>query len=151
MRTRTLLLLAVVCGLAILVAGGIQLLRVTGGGDAADDLAIGDAADAGDLTVTVTGASEPDATMRVEVRLGGVDDPAGIDGFRLVVPGAALAPLSGDQAAARTDDLAAADVCAVLTVAEQTCLLVFDTSGVDGSARVLLARRGEDQVRWTLA
>ena len=66
MRTRTLLLLAVVCGLAILVAGGIHLLRISGGESAdADDLAIG-----------------------------GVDDPTGTDGFTLVVSGDVLRPLA---------------------------------------------------------
>ncbi len=143
MRTRTLLLLAVVCGLAILVAGGIQLWRVGGDSSASDDLAVGDRAVAGDMVVTVVAADEVDGLMRVDVRLSGVDDPDGLDDFRLVVPGAALQPLSAAQAG----DGACRDV----TVAEQSCSLVFGTEAVDGSARVLLVRRGEDQHRWTLA
>jgi hypothetical protein len=142
MRTRTLLILATVCGLAILVAGGIQLIRV-GGDSGSDDLAIGERAQAGDLTVRVLSASERDGLMRVEVEIGGVDDDGGLDDFRLVVPGEALAPLGAVQAGD--------GACRSVTVAEQSCALVFGTGDVDGSARVLLVRRGEDQHRWVLA
>lgn len=143
MRTRTLLLLAVVCGLAILVAGGIQLLRVSGDNSSDDDLAVGDRAVAGDLFATVVSADEHDGLMRVEVTLGGVDDDEALNDFRLVVPGEALVPLSADQAGA--------GVCASVTIAEQSCALVFGTADVEGTPRVLLLRRGEDQHRWVLA
>ena len=143
MRTRTLLLLAVVCGLAILVAGGIQLWRVSDDSSASDDLAVGDRATAGDMVVTVVAAHEVDGLMRVDVTLSGVDDPDGLDDFRLVVPGAALQPLAASQAGAGS--------CGAVTVAEQSCQLVFGTASVEGSARVLLVRRGEDQHRWTLS
>jgi hypothetical protein len=143
MRTKTLLLLAIVCGLAILVAGGIQLLRVSDDKSSTGDLAIGDSATAADLDVTVVDADEHDGLMRVAIRVGGVDDAAALDGFRLVVPGAALEPLSADQAGD--------GACRRVTVAEQSCALVFGTAAVDGTPRVLLLRRGEDQRRWTLA
>ncbi|MBI5090169.1 MAG: hypothetical protein HZB15_15255 [Actinobacteria bacterium] len=142
MRTRTLLILATVCGLAILLAGGIQLLRVSGGGAGSDDLAIGQQARAGDLTVRVLAATERDGLMRVEVELGGVDDEGALDDFRLVVPGEALVPLDGDQAGE--------GACLTVTVAVHSCSLVFGTAEVDGSPRVLLLRRGEDQHRWVL-
>ena len=147
MRTRTLLILAVVCGLAILVAGGIQLLRVSGDSSSSDDLAIGERASAGDLVVTVVAADERDGFMRVDVRLGGVDDEGALDDFHLVVPGQALSPLSPDQAAGQVGD----EACRNVTVAEQSCALVFGTAAVDGTPRVLLLRRGEDQHRWVLA
>lgn len=143
MRTRTLLLLAIACGLAILLAGGIQLIRVSGDRSGTPDLSIGQSAQAGDVAVTVLSAAETGGAMRVEVRLGGVDDPLGLDGFRLVVPGAALRPdVSGPSSDGR---------CIAITEAEQTCSLVFVTTAVEGSARVLLLRRGEDQQRWSLA
>ena len=41
MKTRTLLLLAVVCGLAILVAGSVQLLRVVGQENEVTQLVVG--------------------------------------------------------------------------------------------------------------
>lgn len=135
------MLLAVVCGLAILLAGGIQLLRLTGSESAdADDLRIGDTATAGDASVTVLAAREVAGVLTVAVRAGGVDDPDGIGGFTLVVTGDVLRPLppgSGD--------------CDGLTEAMVECDLRFDTSEVDGRTRVLLLRRGEDQRRWSLA
>jgi hypothetical protein len=143
MRTRTLLLLAVACGLAILVAGGIQLVRVSGGSSGSGDLAIGDRTTAGDMTVTVLQADEADGFMRVQLRLGGVDDDNGLDGFHLVVSGDVLEPLSAQQAGE--------GACDGVTVAEQTCSLVFGTADVKGTARVLLLQRGEDQDRWNLA
>lgn len=148
MRTRTLLMLAVFCGLAILVAGSVQLLRVSDdSGDASADLFVGDTAAAGDLLVTVNAAGERDGVMRVEVTLSGVNDDDGLEGFRLVVPGNALAPLPSVQAGSGTVD----DVCGGVTLAEQRCTLAFATTDVVGTPRVLLLRRGEDQQRWVLA
>lgn len=144
MRTRTLLLLAIVCGLAILVAGGVQLLRLASDEDSSTgDLAIGQTAEAGDLDVTVVSAREADGLMRVTLRLSGVDDPDGLDGFRLIVSGGLVEPLTAAQAGD--------GACATLTVAEQTCDIVFGTADAAGEARVLILRRGEDQHRWDLA
>jgi len=143
MRTRTLLLLAVACGLVILVAGGVQLWRFAGDeSDAEGDLAIGASAAAGDLDVTVLGAGETDGLLRVTVRLSGVDDRDGIDNFRLIVAEDLLEPLTADQAGD--------GACVGLTVAEQTCDVVFGTAQVDNDIRVLLVRRGEDRHRWEL-
>ncbi len=144
MRTRTLLLLAVACGLVILLAGGIQLWRFASESSSGEgDLAVGARARAGDLDVTVLAAEELDGLMRVTMRLAGVDDAAGLDNFRLIVSGAALAPLTAEQAGGRA--------CVAMTVAEQTCDLVFGTAQAPGEARVLIVRRGEDQHRWDLA
>ena len=145
MRTRTLLILAVVCGLFILLAGGIKLLNVADESGTVDDLRIGATAQAGDAEVTVVSATEADERMVVQVRLGGVDDPAGIDGFALIVAGGALRVVVG------VDGDASDGACTRITVESQTCDLVFDTTDVQGSARVLLLRRGEDQRRWALA
>jgi DNA-binding transcriptional regulator of glucitol operon len=141
MRTRTLLILAVACGLVILVAGSLQLLRFGDTSDAIPDLRVGDTATAGDLTVTVVSAAEADGRMQVVVRTSGVDDPLGFDGFELLAPPVRL-PARGETGA---------QACRELTVAEQSCTLTYDTSGAsrDG-ARVLLVRRGEDQRRWVL-
>lgn len=144
MRTRTLLLLAVGCGLAILLAGGIQLFRLSGEQEqTTEQLELGAIGTAGDLRVTVVRALEADGLMRVDVRLSGVDDPAGLDDFRLVVTGGPIEPL----AAAQAGDGA----CDGFTEAEQTCSLVFGTAEVEGTARVLLLDRGEDRLRWVLA
>jgi hypothetical protein len=143
MRTRTLLLLAVLCGLAILVAGGIKLLTVSEEADAAD-LPIGATASAGDLSVTVLSAVERDGRMIVEVRVGGTDDPSGLEGFTLLVGGEEPMPVD------RGVDLEGASPCDSITVDEQTCDLVFDIGDPASDLRVLRLRRGEDQRRWAL-
>ena len=68
MRTRTLLLLAVTCGLAILIAGTVQILRLAGQ-DTQPILAIGDTGTAGDANVTVTAFEEVDGVTTVTVTL----------------------------------------------------------------------------------
>jgi hypothetical protein len=143
MRTRTLLILAVVCGLAILLAGSIQFFRLAGGDDeAAENLRIGQSAETGDLDVTVVDAVEQDGLMRVTVRLAGVDDPSGLNNFQLIVSGSRIEPLTAAQAGS--------GACETFTVAEQTCDLVFGTATSAGEARVLLLIRGEDRARWDL-
>lgn len=143
MRTRTLLILAVCCGLAILLAGSIQFFRLAGGDDeVSDDLAIGAGATAGDLDATVVSAAEIDGLLRVTVELAGVDDTDGLGNFRLIVGDDVLEPLTPAQAGD--------GACAAFTVAAQTCDLVFGTAQVDNDIRVLLLQRGEDKVRWDL-
>lgn len=142
MRTRTLLLLAVSCGLVILVAGGIWLLRLDGADEPGSvTFGIGDTAQAGDLRITVLGATERDGTMEVEVRTSGVDDARAFEAFTLLTADL-LSPVDpGDDPAG----------CRATTVAEQTCTLQYDTSAAptDG-VRVLVVRRGEDVRRWSL-
>lgn len=141
MKTRTLLLLAVACGLAILVAGSIQLLRITDS-PSPSVLAVGESATVADLTVTVEAVDEVDDVLTVRVRLGGVDDSAAVtDGFRLVLAGQALEP----------NGPSGPEDCAGATVAETRCDIRFGVAEARGSARVLVVRRGDEQARWQLA
>lgn len=142
MRTRTLLILAVVCGLAILLAGGIFFALLAGRDEVPDDLSIGAAARAGDLEATVVSATERDGLLRVTVELSGVDDPEGLTNFRLIVGNDVLEPLTPAQAGD--------GACTGFTEAAQTCDLVFGTAQVRNDIRVLLLQRGEDRVRWGL-
>jgi len=139
MRTRTLLLLAVSCGLAILLAGGIQLFRLANQEKPAAPLTVGSPGTAGDAAVTVEKVVEEADALVVTVTVEGVDDPDGVSGFSLVAPNKRLAPVAG-----------AADSCAAFTVAPVTCTLTFPTDGLTGSDRQLLLIRAEDQVRWNL-
>jgi hypothetical protein len=136
-RTRTLLLLAVACGLAILAAGVVQLLRIAGQDEPAPAARIGEQVEVGDLTVTVEGYAERDDRAVVDLELGGVEDPDGTDDFRLVVPGVSLSPSD--------------DECGGTTVAQRACSLTFDLTDTAGSSRVLIYRRGDEQARWELA
>lgn len=139
MKTRTLLLLAVTCGLAILVAGTVQLLRLANQ-DQATVLAIGESASAGDARVEVSAFDEADGFAVVTVTLSGVDDPDGLQGFSLVGAGAvAEAAGDGDHA------------CAGFTSAPTSCTLTFPTAAMQTADRLLVFTRADQTVRWTLA
>jgi hypothetical protein len=139
-RTRTLLLLAVACGLVILVAGVVQLMRIAAQDEPAPAAPVGEPVEVGDLAVTVEDFAESGGRAEVELELSGVDDPEGMSEFRLVVPGASLRPVT-----------TASDACAGTTVAPQRCTLTFDVSDADGTTRVLIYRRGDAQARWELS
>ena len=138
MKTRTLLLLAIGCGLAILVAGGIQLLRISGEPATSTALPVGATAQAGGMRVTVVGARAVGDVAVVTVRLGGVVDDDVSAGFLL-------------NAGAPVDSSVAPDQrCGAVGVEPSTCALAFDLSGrrIDGA--VLVYRRGADTARWAL-
>lgn len=139
MRTRTLLLLAVTCGLAVLVAGGIQLLRLANQ-DPTTALGRGDRGSAGDAVVLVRDFSESEGRLIVEVTLSGVDDPDGLDGFTLVgVPEpVAVVPNGGTGA------------CSGFTVEPVDCSLTFATGRFQTADRLLMFIRADERVRWRL-
>ena len=138
MKTRTLLLLAVTCGLLILVAGTLQLLRLADQKESTT-LGVGDRGQAGDAVVVVNEYREDATRAVVTVTLSGVDDPEGVQDFGLANVSRIAAPTGeGD------------DACTVLTVEQVTCTLTFSTDGFDGPSRQLVFRRAEEQVRWKL-
>jgi hypothetical protein len=138
-RTRTLLLLAIACGLAILVAGAVLLLRLVNQDDA-EVSDVGAAVHVGDMVVTVEHVDEKPDVVLVDIEIGGVDDPEGASAFRLVVPGEVLLP-----------DATAGNHCGATTVALQPCTLAFRLTGDAGSSRLLLYQRGDERARWDLA
>lgn len=141
MRTRTLLILAVVCGFTILAAGTVQLLRIAAEDPAdVEYLDLGQVVQVGDLRIVVETSTERGGEATVTVLIGGVDDTDSMDDFRLVVPGESVLP--SRQADGR---------CSGTTVAEQRCVLTFDLGDAPGGSRVLLYRRGDDVARWGLA
>lgn len=137
MRTRTLLLLAIACGLVILLAGGIQLLRVTGQEQTATLLATGEPGKAGDVTVTLVSSTADDSALIAKVQIGGAADPDGLDGFTLVGPGKVVAVSSS--------------TCDGITADDRDCALTFATAGMQGTSRQLIFLRADDQLRWVLA
>jgi hypothetical protein len=140
MKTRTLLLLALVCGLAIMMAGAVFLFQLTGQDDVAEPVAIGASAHVGDLTVVVLGASEADGVLDVMIDIGGVEDPDGATGFRLIASGRPI-----------TQTPSGVGGCVSTTVVAQRCIIRFDVSTADGVSRVLLYARGDSQARWVIA
>ncbi len=140
MKTRTLLLLSVGVGLAILLAGGVFLFQLSNESATVEEAEIGDAVEVGDVEITVLEVSETAGTFAVDVDLGGIDDADGIDSFRLITGSEPLSPVGAPEAGR----------CAEITVAAQRCRLDFDVSATDGSNRVLVLRRGDEQRRWDL-
>ena len=139
MKTRTLLLLALACGVAIMLAGAVLLFQLSTQDDIEPAVAIGTEATAGDMVVVVDGASESGGTLTVDVRIGGVDDDDGAGGFRLIASGRAVEPAEGDG------------TCGATTIDVAACTLRFDVSTADGESRVLFYERGDVSVRWVLA
>jgi len=138
MRTRTLLLLAVTCGLAILIAGTVQLLRLAGQ-ETAPLLQVGGSGSAGDANVLVENYAEADGVATVTVTLSGVDDPDGLDGFTLVGPEATATP-----------NQRGAEACEGFTIEPVTCTLTFGTADVRDGDRLLVFSRAAETVRWKL-
>jgi hypothetical protein len=72
--------LALICGLAILVAGMIQLFRLQGAKDSTEARAIGVSTDVDGVTAVVTNATKSDDGLLLEVEVtsgdAGIDDPA---------------------------------------------------------------------------
>jgi hypothetical protein len=137
MKTRTLLLLSVGVGLMILLAGGVLLLQLSNDTASVEPAAVGEPVEVGDVDVTVTGAQES-TTFAVDVVIGGVDDD--LSGFSLATGDRRLEPLTTE----------ADGRCTEITVAEQSCRIEFDVSAADGSNRVLVLRRGDEQRNWLL-
>lgn len=137
MKTRTLLLLSLACGLAIMLAGAAFLFQLTTQDDAEPPVPVGATVDVGDMSVTVDRVDESVGTLTVSITLGGVDDPDPTDGFRLI-------------ASARPVPLGAT-TCGPSGPSVESCSIEFDVSAVDGVSRVLFYDRGDDQARWQLS
>ena len=87
MKTRTLLLLSVGCGLLILLAGGIKLFQVASDRTDVPVLALGDEALIGDMTVVVTAFESTPAGVEVSVEMSGVSGAAVLEGWTMLGDG----------------------------------------------------------------
>jgi hypothetical protein len=134
-----LLILSALTATAIVIAGIALFVRLDRAQSTVALLEMGEQGRAGDALVTVLSSTNGTGSTTIEVRIGGVDDDAGLDGFRLVAPGAT----AGVDAANST--------CTGLTVAPVECSLVFDTTTFEGSSRQLLFQRSDAQLRWDVS
>ena len=119
-RTRTLLLLAVACGLVILAAGVVQLLRIAGQDEPAPAAQIGEPVRIGDLTVTVD-----------ELRGATAGAPWSSSSWAgSTIPTARRSSGSSSRARRlrRSDD-----ECGGTTVAQRACSLTFDLADTEGA------------------
>ena len=136
MKTRTLLLLSVGVALMILLAGGVLLLQLSNESSTVEPAEVGNAVQVGDVDVTVIGAQDSSTVFSVDVEVGGVDDD--IDSFSLATGDKRLEPVTAT----------AGGRCTEITVVDQRCRIEFDVSASDGSNRLLVLRRGDDQRNW---
>jgi hypothetical protein len=136
-KTRTLLLLALACGLAIMGAGAAFLVQLATRDDPAPASELGTPVRVGDMQVTVLGADEAGGALTVSIEIGGTVDDQPADEFGLVASGRPVG--------------VAGTTCMPSSTSTQRCEVRFDVSLADGSSRVLLYQRGEDRARWVLA
>lgn len=136
MKTRTLMLLALGCGVAIMLAGAVFLFQLANQAELEPPVPIGESSRIGDMSVTVTEFDEVAGTLRVSVTMAGTDDPDPADEFRLI-------------ASARPVGLASS-TCPAVDATGVSCEIEFDVSDADGTSRVLFYERGEEQARWVL-
>jgi hypothetical protein len=142
MSTRKLILTALVCGIAIVLAGGIKLLQVAKETTKVTVLGFGDRSTLGDMTVSVLGvASQTDRTV-VTVMMSGVSGADAVEGWRMLAGGKVsevlATPWTGVDAPA----------CSTTTVEGGKCSLVFGPS--TGTVTVAYLRAGK-QSQWSNA
>lgn len=154
MRTRTLIILATVCGSLILVAGVIQLLRIAATDEPGDSiLGVAQSAELGALSARVTGADDTGESMVVTVELAfdddgvtSLDDSTDADDHFRLLAGELRPPTDGDGGDGGGDG-----ACASLTVSAQTCTLTFALTDAPGGSRVLLLDWDGETARWDVA
>ena len=135
MRTRTLLLLSIACGLLVLVSGGVLMWQLAHRTETTF-LDVGQVGRAGDAVVEVVAAEEVDGTLTVTVVLSGVDDPEGLEGFTL-----RPTPTAPDLGLSTCTGFAEEPV---------ECTLVFPTGAFESPNRVLRFDRADARVIWQL-
>jgi len=140
MKTRTLLLLALACGVAIMAAGAVFLIQLNRQADAAPPVPLGVTTEVGDMRIVVDDSIEHDGLLDVTVTIGGVDDADGASDFRLIASGHGAVP---EASTARGR-------CGATTIENQRCVIRFDVSAAGGDSRVLFYERGDERARWVL-
>jgi len=136
MKTRTLLTLALGCGLAIMLAGAVFLFQLTTQDEIAAPIPLGEATRVGDMQVAVIDVDESGGMLSVTIEIGGTEDDDLAQEFRLIASGRPVA--------------VASSTCSPSDGTDQSCEVVFDVSGADGVSRVLFYERGDERARWLL-
>jgi len=137
MKTRTLILWSLVCGVVILVAGSIKLFQVSSGESTVEFLAFGQQATVADMTVTVESFDSVGDALIARVTMAGPDGADAREGWRVVVGERVLAPV---------DAVDVVDQCTIIDATPVTCVVVFPT--VDGTPVFAYLRAG-DQRQWS--
>jgi hypothetical protein len=150
MSTRKLILTALLCGLAILIAGGVKLIQVANDETEVQVLALGDEATLGDMTVSVLAIDRrPDATL-VTVTMTGVDLAEGAaDGWRLLADGRVQEPANENGRVQEPANNSDTDGCTAVRAESPTrCTVRFESA--ESAPTVAYVRAGE-QRQWAAA
>lgn len=137
MSTRKLILTALVCGLAIIVAGGTKLFLVATDTAEVEVLALGTKATQGDMTVRVQSIEQFDDRTDVTVGMAGIEGADAREGWRVIAGGKVLAPRAARGADGQT--------CPVRADSEVSCVIEF--APTTGSVTVAYLRAGQ-QSQW---
>jgi hypothetical protein len=134
MSTRKLILTALICGLVIMLAGGIKLFQVAQDKVTVEVLRLGTSQTLSEMTVTVSAVEQlPDETL-VTVSMVGVQGADAFEGWRLLAGGEVLAPETNVER------------CSPVSATQSTqCVVTFPPSS--GSVTVAYLRAGA-QSQW---
>jgi hypothetical protein len=138
MKTRTLILWSLVCGVIILVAGSIKLFQVSTDDSAVEFLPFGQAVTVADMEVAVVSLSIDTQNTFITVTMTGPDGADAREGWRIVVGDRVLSPVN---APIGTDD-----ECTTIPATPVTCVVAFPPA--DTSPVVAYLRSG-DQRQWS--
>lgn len=138
MSTRKLILTALLCGLLIMVAGGVKLFQTVRDGNEVPLLAIGESVTLGDMTVRVDGVRLSSDRTLVDVALVGVDGASALDGWRLLAGGKISEPVSLPFGSGTECTTTKRDV-------ESICTVAFPVSQ---GTRTVAYVRADEQRQW---
>ena len=150
MSTRKLILLALACGLAILVAGSVQLLRISDGGTSL--LSVGDSVELSSVTAQVLTREVTERDVRVTVRLSlapsaavSLSEP--LVGWSLLTGGLteplAAGPATGAKPVSCSDS-------AIEPGTTLDCVLAFAVVPTEPETTLVTYRAVGEQVTWDL-
>ncbi len=134
MSTRKLILTALICGLVIMLAGGVKLFQVSQDKVTVEVLALGASQTLSDMTVTVSAVEQLSDETLVTVSMVGVEGADAFEGWRLLAGGEVLAPETNVER------------CSPVSATQSTqCVVTFPPSS--GSVTVAYLRAGA-QSQW---
>lgn len=136
MSTRKLILTALVCGLAIMLAGGFKLFQVATDDVEAVVLGLGAEQTLGDMVVSVTAVDQRDDGTFVTVSMRGVEGADGFEGWKLLANGRLNDPLPPDGTSE----------CVTKVSQYTTCVVPFVASV--GSSVTVAYQRADAQSQW---
>jgi hypothetical protein len=136
MSTRKLILTALICGLAIMLAGGFKLFQVATEDVDAVVYDLGSEQTLGDMKVSVQSVQQSDTQTTVSVRMRGVEGADGYEGWKLLADGKLSEPI------------VTADTPACVTKLAQYVECSIPFVGSTGSSLTVAYQRANLQSQW---